>query len=376
MKHLKYILLLLGLSLAILPASVSAETGPSKQEEVDMKQIIFEHLEDSYEWHITGWKGKHIAIPLPVIVHGENGWSVFMSSHLAHGHAYEGFYIAPDGKYQGKIVENLPDGTQHRPFDISITKTAAAVMLNCILLLAIVLGVARWYGRRPRHSVPRGFVGACEMFIMSVEDEVVRKCIGKDYKRYSPYLLTAFFFIFLSNLMGLIPVFPGGANTTGNIAVTMVLALFTFFAVNLFGNREYWKDIFWPHVPTWMKVPIPLMPLIELFGVLSKPFALMIRLFANIMAGHTVILALTGLIFITYSMGTAINTGMTVFSVLLSIFMNMLELLVAYIQAYVFTMLSAVFIGLSRQEELPVEMQAEKEGRIEQLENKQEQSIN
>ena len=148
--------------------------------------------------------------------------------------------------------------------------------------------------------------------------------------------------------MGLIPIFPGGANITGNISVTLVLALFTFLMVNLFGTKEYWKDIFWPHVPTWLKVPVPLMPLVELFGVLTKPFALMIRLFANIMAGHSVILALTAIIFMTVSMGPAINGTMTFVSVIFNIFMNLLELLVAFIQAYVFTMLSAVFIGLAR----------------------------
>lgn len=151
--------------------------------------------------------------------------------------------------------------------------------------------------------------------------------------------------------MGLIPIFPGGANVTGNIAITLILALCTFFVVNFSGTREYWKDIFWPNVPSWLKVPVPLMPVVELFGVFTKPFALMIRLFANMMAGHSVILALTSLIFVTVSMGPAINGTMTVVSVLFGIFMNCLELLVAFIQAYVFTMLSAVFIGLARIEE-------------------------
>jgi len=185
---------------------------------------------------------------------------------------------------------------------------------------------------------------------MNIEDDVIRKSVGKDYARFSPYLLTAFFFIFINNLMGLIPVFPFGANVTGNIAVTLVLAVCTMLAVNLFGNREYWKEIFWPHVPMWLKVPLPLMPLIELFGVISKPFALTIRLFANITAGHAVALSLVCMIFATVKMGAAANAGMTAFSVILAVFMSVLELLVAYIQAYVFTMLSAVFIGLARQE--------------------------
>ena len=172
---------------------------------------------------------------------------------------------------------------------------------------------------------------------------------GANYRRFAPYLLTVFFFIFVNNLMGLIPFFPGGANVTGNIAVTLVLAVATFLAVNLFGTRHYWKDIFWSDVPTWLKVPIPIVPLIELVGIFTKPFALMIRLFANMMAGHAVILILTCVIFVTAGSGVAVNSSMTTVSVLLTVFMNCLELLVAYLQAYVFTMLSAVFIGLAQE---------------------------
>ena len=177
-----------------------------------------------------------------------------------------------------------------------------------------------------------------------------RQCVGKDYKRYSPYLLTAFFFIFINNLMGIVPFFPGGANVTGNIAVTLVLALFTFFAVNIFGNKHYWKDILWPDVPTWLKVPIPLMPVIEIIGMFTKPFSLMVRLFANILAGHFMILGVVAVIFLTAELGPAINSGLSAVAILIGVFLDILELLVAFIQAYVFTMLSSVFIGLSRQE--------------------------
>ena len=170
-------------------------------------------------------------------------------------------------------------------------------------------------------------------------------------KESAPYLLTAFFFVLVNNLMGILPIFPGGANVTGNIAITLVLALCTFLFTNICGTKAYWKDIFWPKVPLWLKVPVPLMPMIELFGIFTKPFALMIRLFANIMAGHAAILSLVAIIFITVKAGPVINGSMTVISVLFGIFMDMLELLVAFIQAYVFTMLSAVFIGLSRVKE-------------------------
>jgi F-type H+-transporting ATPase subunit a len=151
--------------------------------------------------------------------------------------------------------------------------------------------------------------------------------------------------------MGLIPIFPAGANVTGNIAVTLVLAMATFFAVNIFGTRDYWKEIFWPEVPTWLKVPIPIMPAIEFIGLFTKPFSLMIRLFANILAGHAIILILTCIVFATAELGAAVNGAMSAVSVVLSIFMNCLELLVAFLQAFVFTMLSAVFIGAAQHTE-------------------------
>ncbi len=148
--------------------------------------------------------------------------------------------------------------------------------------------------------------------------------------------------------MGLVPLLPGGANVTGNIAVTFVLALFTFVIVNTSGSKEYWKEIFWPDVPTWLKFPVPLLPIIELVGIFTKPFALMIRLFANMLAGHSIVLGLTCLIFVTVKLGAVMNTEMTILSIIFSVFIDFVELLVAYIQAYVFTLLSAVFIGLAK----------------------------
>lgn len=335
-------------------ASDNASEVQTAEEKLDVVGIIFDHINDSYSWHIATYKGHHIEIPLPCIVRSrESGWHLFSSSKLAHGDSYEGFRIADEGeKWEGKIVCTGADGETYRPLDLSLTKNAAGLLINSAVMLAIFLGVAGWYRRRnyDLRAVPTGFVGAVEMLTMSIEDDIIRPSVGKDYKRYSPYLLTAFYFIFINNLMGLLPAFPGGANTTGNIAVTLVMALATMFAVNVFGNKEYWKEILWPDVPVWMKFPIPLMPVIELFGVISKPFALTVRLFANILAGHTVILALTCLVFISVSMGTTMNVVMTIFSVLLTVFMLVLEILVAYIQAYVFTMLSSVFIGLSRKE--------------------------
>ena len=320
---------------------------------VDVKEIVFGHIGDSYEWHITTWGKTHITIPLPIIVYsGNTGWHVFLSSRLEeNGGTYEGLSIAPEGsKYEGKLVEYNAAGEQVRPWDISITKVTFALLFNSVLLLVIVLSVAHWYRKRPQGAkAPGGFVGFMEMFIMMVNDDIIKSCVGPNYRKFAPYLLTAFFFIFINNMMGLIPFFPGGANVTGNIAVTMVLAICTFLAVNIFGTKHYWKDIFWPDVPWWLKVPVPMMPFIEFFGIFTKPFALMIRLFANMLAGHMAMLVLTCLIFISASMGPALNGTLTVASVLFNIFMNALELLVAFIQAYVFTMLSAVFIGLAQE---------------------------
>ncbi len=348
-RHILYLfstLLLAGFSTPALASSQSAEA-----ETVDVQEIIFSHIQDSYEWHVTTIGEHHITVPLPVIVRSsERGWYVFSSSHLHHG-AYEGFYLAgADSPHKGKIVEMNSAGEEVRPLDMSFTKNAAALVINGLIMCLIFVGVARWYSRRPAHSVPKGFVGAVEMFVMSIHDDLICPCVGPNFKRYVPYLLTAFFFIFINNLMGLVPFFPGGASTTGNIAVTMVLALCTFFAVNFWGTKEYWKEVFWPDVPVWMKFPVPLMPAIELFGVFTKPFALMIRLFANIMAGHAIVLGLVCMVFLTAKMSPAISGSMTFVSVLMNIFMGCLELLVAYIQAYVFTMMSAVFIGLSQAE--------------------------
>jgi len=336
--------LLLILVALLAPLALSAE-------ELDMDEYLYGHVRDSYEWHITTIKGKPVSIPLPVILYSKTtGFHCFSSRKVEEGHEYENFYIAPAGeKHENKIVERQADGSVVKPWDFSITKNVLGLMINSALLLWIVLGTARWYRKHDAaEEAPKGGVGIMEMMVTMVEDDIIKDCVGEDYKRYSPYLLTAFFFIFINNLMGIVPFFPGGANITGNIAVTLVLALFTFFTVNLFGNKHYWKDILWPDVPTWLKVPLPLMPAIEIIGMFTKPFSLMVRLFANILAGHFMILGVVAVIFLTAELGTALNAGLSVVAILLGVFMDCLELLVAFIQAYVFTMLSAVFIGLSR----------------------------
>lgn len=350
MKQIKsYFRVLLVAALSLLPlTTTSAQAKAEKSNTIDVKEIILGHMSDAYNWHIVTFGHTHVTIPLPVIVRSEtSGWHVFSSARLAEGSTYQNFYI--DNQRNGKIYEKLADGTTVRPLDISITKDVVEIWIVVGLMLAIFLSSARWYKRQPKHSAaPKGFVGLVEMFVMSIVDDVIKPSIGEaHYRPYTPYLLTAFFFIFITNLLGLIPIFPGGANVTGNIMITFFLAMCTFIAINLFGNKAYWKDIFWPEVPTFLKVPIPLMPVIEFFGVFTKPFALMVRLFANMVGGHATILALTCVIFITCQIGVAIGASLSLVSFLLMIFMNALELLVAFIQAYVFTMLSAVFIGLA-----------------------------
>ena len=316
-------------------------------QDLDMDEYLFGHVGDSYGWHITTIKGEPVSIHLPVIVRSKTtGWHVFSSKYIEEGESYEGFVVGESGK----LAELQPDGSVVKPLDISITKNVLGLMINSLILVLIVLLTARWYKRHDAlKQAPRGFAGLMEMLIMMIENDVIKECIGPDYRRYSPYLLTAFFFIFINNLMGIVPFFPGGANITGNIAITMTLALCTFIAVNVFGNKHYWKDILWPDVPTWLKVPLPIMPLIEIIGMFTKPFSLMVRLFANILAGHFMLLGVVAVIFLTAKMGIGLNAGLSVISVLFGIFMDILELLVAFIQAYVFTMLSSVFIGLSRQ---------------------------
>ncbi|MDR1371387.1 MAG: F0F1 ATP synthase subunit A [Dysgonamonadaceae bacterium] len=341
------------LSLCLLFASVSllkADEGKSEEKGAfDLKEMLFSHVLDSYDWHLFTVGGHHYSIPLPVIVRSpERGWFVFSSSRLAHGENYEGFQIAHDGTYKGKIVELSAVGEQNRPLDLSLTKNAASICFASLLLIVLLVSLASGYKKDP-FTPRRGFAGSVEMLTLSILNDVIKPCVGSEYRRFAPYLLTAFFFIFFNNLLGLIPIVPGGANVTGNISITFVLALFTFVITNFFGSKEYWKEIFWPDVPLWLKAPLPIMPFIELLGIFTKPFALMIRLFANMLAGHIVILVLVGLIFIfSIMIGPVVAAGVSVVSVAFSIFMLLLDVLISFIQAYVFTMLSSIFIGMGR----------------------------
>lgn len=338
---------------ATSPEIAAAEAEADQAEKkINPKEIIFEHLLDGYGWEVPF--DHHHRIPLPVIVHATDGWHCFSSSHLDHGHSYTDggatFVIGgPESKHKGKVVQ-IVDGEEIRPLDISITKNVCALFITVILVTGIMLWLAAFLRRNP-YKAPRKGLGAVEVCVTFVYDGVIKPILGPQAKRFAPYLLTVFFFILVMNLLGLVVIFPGGANLTGNIAITLVLAVCTFIATNLFANKHYWKEILWPDVPLWLKCPIPIMPVIEIFGMFTKPAALTVRLFANMMGGHMIVITLTLLIFIFSAISPVAGGATTVVSLFFSIFMLLIDVLVSFIQAYVFTMLSTIFIGLAHEEE-------------------------
>ncbi len=315
-------------------------------------KLIMDHIGDEHGWHLWG----HTTLPLPVILYNtERGFSVFSSSHFDHGHKTYGGYMLHEGSV---VAVNAADGTDvhhatideaatKATWDISITKNVVSLFISLGILLFVFISVAKAYTRRAGQA-PTGIQNLLEPIILFVRDDVAKSAIGPKYMKYMPYLLTAFFFIFLNNLMGLVPFFPGGANLTGNIAVTLVLALITFIIVTVNGNKHYWGHILaMPGVPGWV---LAILTPVEILGMFLKPFVLMIRLFANITAGHIIALSFFSLIFVFGETSTGAGLGVGVFSLAFTIFMTMLELLVAFIQAYVFTFLSAMYIGAAVEE--------------------------
>ncbi|MCK4407946.1 MAG: F0F1 ATP synthase subunit A, partial [Bacteroidales bacterium] len=263
---------------------------------------------------------------------------------------------------KGKIVKILEEDFVHGdvieeganedlPLDFSITKNVFSIFISIVIICWIFISIAKTYKKR-KGKAPKGLQSLLEPIILFIRDDIAKLAIGeKKYEKFMPYLLTLFFFIFLNNLLGLVPFFPGGANVTGNIAVTGVLALFTLIITFFSGNKNYWTHIInTPGVPWWLKFPVPLMPIIELTGIITKPFVLMVRLFANITAGHIIVLGFVSLIFIFGNINIAMGYGVSIVSVLFAIFMGLLELLVALIQAYVFTLLSALYFGMATEE--------------------------
>ncbi len=323
------------------------------EESFDPGSFIFGHIGDAYDWHILSVNDFHLTIPLPVIVYSKtSGLHCFFSNKFHHGHQfYKGFEIAREGEFEGKVVEVLAGGEVIRPIDLSISKNVFAVFISMGLMLWVFIGVARLYRKR-KGKAPKGMQSFVEPIIIFIRDDIAKPSIGEGkYERFMPYLLTLFFFIWINNMMGLIPIFPGGANVTGNIAVTMALALFTFVITTVNGKRHYWQEILnAPGVPWWLKLPVPLMPIIEILGMLTKPFVLMVRLFANISAGHIIALGFFSLIFIFGNMQPVLGFGVSPVTILFTMFMTVLELLVALIQAYVFTLLSALYFGMATTE--------------------------
>ncbi len=355
--------------LATNPGGHGEKHGESWGEEAlkeDFKtgDMIVEHIMDAHDWHILSYGDFHLTIPLPVILWYDGQLHTFMSGKFHHGHDdYMGFGLASEGEHKGKVVRTLQDrfltehvivhdANQDLPLDFSITKNVLAIFISLIFLTWLFISVARAYRRREGEA-PKGIQSLLEPLIIFIRDDIAKASIGeKKYEKYMPFLLTLFFFIFLNNLLGLVPIFPGGANVTGNIAVTMVLALFTFVITSFSANKAYWLHIVnTPGVPWWLKLPIPLMPVVELIGVVTKPFVLMVRLFANITAGHIIVLGFISLIFIFGQINIGLGFGVSIVSIVFAIFMNMLELLVAFIQAYVFTLLSALYFGMATEEQ-------------------------
>ena len=323
------------------------------EEKYNPGTMIIEHVVDAHDWHIMTIGDKHISIPLPIILFSEHtGLHFFMSNKLAHGHSNNGFKLHHEGEFKGKITEEISGEEQlYVPYDFSITKNVVSLFVSLILLLYLFLSISKKYKKNP-NVAPKGMQSLLEPLIIFIRDDVAKASIGeKKYMKYLPFLLTIFFFIFLNNLLGLIPIFPGGANLTGNIAVTMVLALFTFAITTFSGNKSYWVHMVnTPGVPWWLKFPIPLMPIVEIMGIFIKPFVLMVRLFANITAGHIVGLGFISLIFIFGEMSAIGGYGVSIVSIAFKIFLTVLELLVAFIQAYVFTLLSALYFGMATEE--------------------------
>ncbi|MCX6334809.1 MAG: F0F1 ATP synthase subunit A [Bacteroidia bacterium] len=354
-------LLILSLSIAAvlqscvetIPVSKEEKAKAAANEKFDASTFIMEHIADSHEWHLWTTKKENDTvekvtyIPLPVIlISREKGFNFFFSNKIAHGQSFLGYKVSESEELKGKIinVDETDEPTGTRPLDFSITKTITGMLFAAIFGLWIFLSLARSY-KKTGISYPHGIQSFLEPVVLFIRDDIALPNLGEHkYERYMPYLLSAFFFILINNLMGLIPVLPPfGANVTGNVGVTFVLALCTFLITQFSGNKAYWKHVFAaPGVPVWL---LPVMIPVELIGLISKPFALMIRLFANITAGHIIVLSLICLIFIFDSLAVA------PVSILFVVFMDCLELLVAFLQAYIFTLLSALFISMAVPEE-------------------------
>jgi F-type H+-transporting ATPase subunit a len=330
----------------------------NKEEKFNSGELILEHLADEHSWHILTFRNSNseeidVAIPLPIIVINDGRLDIFMSSKFEHGHAaYKGYRLANKEDGEGLKGKVLSEATGLPVLDFSITKNVAGIFIIAGLIIFIFLK-ARNIAQRRQGLEPKGMQTIVEYLLDFICNDIAIPSIGKErYVKYVPYLTTAFLFIFLCNLLGLVPFFPGGTNITGNIAVTLVLALFTFVITQYSTNKHFWKHVFnMPGVPWWLKFPLPIMPLVEIIGLFTKPFALTVRLFANITAGHVILLSFMCILFLVGEQNIVLGYGMSVLPVLFSVFMMAIELLVAFIQAYVFALLSAIYFGMAKEEE-------------------------
>jgi F-type H+-transporting ATPase subunit a len=330
------------------------------EEKFNVTDMIMHHIKDSHEFHILDWKGEGVSIPLPIILWTDNGLVSFLSSEFHHddeanevvvknGQSFvkyheEIYYASLEPNKSGQYISINKDlyPTNSKPLDFSITKLVFSMFLSIVLLLLIFGVSARNYNKSDK-GIPKGIAKFTEPLIIYIRDEVAIPNIGeKHHQKYMPYLLTLFFFIWINNVIGLIPVFPFSSNLSGNIAFTGVLAGITFIITTFGGTKDYWKHIFWmPGVPVPMKL---FLAPIEFMGIFVKPISLMIRLFANISAGHIIVLSLISLIFIAESVWIAPA------SLFFSVFISVIEILVVAIQAYIFTLLSALYIGAAIEE--------------------------
>jgi F-type H+-transporting ATPase subunit a len=324
-------LFLIVLASAFSPVFASEGEGHSEPAPFNASEVILHHVKDDHQWHIADW----LVVPLPIIVYSEEkGLDVFSSSRFYDEHhnevEYNGYKLEHNHitlAESGKAV-----------FDVSITKNVLMLLITTGLMFYVFLSVAKG-AKKNKGKAPKGVQSFFEPIIIFVRDEIVKPNIGHHYERFLPYMLSLFFFILFGNLLGLL---PGAGNLTGNIAVTMTLAVLTFLITNFNGKKTYWGHIFWtPGVPLPLRIVI--LP-VEIIGMFTKPFSLMIRLFVAITAGHIVLLALISLTFIFGSYYVGFGSSVIV------LFINLIELLVAAIQAYVFTMFSSMYIGMAVEE--------------------------
>ena len=322
-----------------------AEKTEEKKGGFDANEVIFAHVLDAHQYHFLSYKGSdnkehQVIIPLPVILYSpQRGLSAFMSSRFEEGTvAYEGYKIEKD-----KIAAVTPDGsvdTSVKVYDISLSRNVVQMLLALTFLVVVLIRIANKYKSGiGTTKAPTGFQGAMEPVITFIRDEVAKPNLGDSYQKYLPYLLTIFFFILINTILGLI---PGSANVTGNIAFTLVLGVISFIVISFSANGHYWSHILNPPVPLGVKV---IMIPVEILSVFTKPFALIIRLFANMLAGHIIIICLISLIFIFGALNKYIGWGFSPISIGFSVFIYLIEILVAFIQAFIFTNLTAVFIG-------------------------------